>query len=333
MTDSLVHACRTLGALMTVLESNFLVPNATFVIAALVGLILVVALIVMVVTVLVRRRTAIAADTATRAEQKPPAEDGPGRFTYPARDAQDSAFVGRVPLFRMESRSTGAGDARSGAFDSRVPLLQVVDRATGKPRPRPSVPRRKGSLAARWTAALARYDTVMTEWGAIASDPLSALEHSALLDVTQPRTAVFVEALGRAQDRRAVLGSDMPRDQADVVEFEDLARRVADAWADARRHAAHVGYGWMPDKDRALAERADTLFRLAADTSASLHERVAAAEQATKVLHSIYAIVLPEPALEVIASQRRLALEAWQSSGASADGPILFAEPEGKSRA
>jgi hypothetical protein len=125
----------------------------------------------------------------------------------------------------------------------------------------------------------------------------------------------------------------MPRDRADVVEFEDLARRVADAWADARRHAAHVGYGWMPDKDRALAERADTLLRLAADTSASLHERVAAAEQATKVLRSIHSIVLPEPALEVIASQRRPALEAWQSSRPPADGPILSAEPQNESRA
>jgi hypothetical protein len=286
------------------------VPNATFVITAAVTLLLVVALLVMVVTVLVRRRSAVATDTTPRAEQKPPAKDRPLRFIGFARDAQGSAFQGRVPL------------------------LQVVDRATGKPRPEPGpVPHGPGSLAARWTAALARYETVMTEWGAIASDPLSALEHSALLDVTQPRTAAFVEALGRAQDRRAVLGSDIPRDRADVVEFEDLARRVADVWADARRHAAHVGYGWMPEKDRALAERADTLLRLAADTSASLHERVAAAEQATKVLQSIYAIVLPEPALEVIASQRRLELEAWQSGRASADGPILSPEPERESRA
>jgi hypothetical protein len=313
---------------MTVLESNFLVPNATFVFTAVVALLLVVALIVMVVTVLVRRRTAIAPDTTTRAEQKPPGEDGPRRVADPARAARGSAFEGRVPLLRIANRSSGAADARSETFDRRVPLLQFVDRATGEPRPRQRpVPSRTGSLAARWTAALARYDTVMTEWGAIASDPLSALEHSALLDVTQPRTAAFVEALGRAQDRRAVLGSDMPRDRADVVEFEDLARRVAVAWADARRHAAHVGYGWMPDNDRALAERADTLLRLAADTSASLHERVAAAEQATKVLRSIHAIVLPEPALEVIASQRRLALEAWQSSRPPADGPDPVRRP------
>lgn len=272
---------------------------------------LVVALIVMAVTALVRRRTA-----------------------GPERDAQGSAFEDRVPLLRIEKRSTGRGDARSEAFSRRVPLFQRVDRATGEPLPRPRpVPHRTGTLADRWTAALARYDTVMTEWGAIASDPLSALEHSALLDVTQPRTAAFVEALGRAQDRHAVLGSDLPSDRAEVVEFEDLARRVADAWTHARRHAAHVGYGWMPDKDRALAERADTLLRLAADTSASLQERVAAAEQATKVLRSLYAIVLPEPALEVIASQRRLALEAWQSGEAPADGPILSAEPDRDSRA
>ncbi len=314
---------------MTVLESSFLVPNATFDISALVAVLLVAALIVMVVTVLVRRRTA----TATRSQQEPAAEDGPRRSTHHARDAQGSAFEDRVPWLRIESRSTGRGDARSEAFATRVPLFQRVDRATGEPRPRPRpVPDRTGSLSARWSAALAHYDTVMTEWGAIASDPLSALEHSALLDVTQPRTAAFVEALGRAQDRRAVLGSDMPGDRTDVVEFEDLARRVADAWADARRHAAHVGYGWMPDKDRALAERADTLLRLAADTSASLQERVAAAEQATKVLRSVYAIVLPEPALEVIASQRRLALESWQSDGAPADGPILSTEPEWESR-
>lgn len=295
---------------MTVLDSNFLVPNATFVVTVLVGLLLVVALIVIVVRVLGRRHGAIATDTTSRAEPEPPAEDRPLRFIGFARDAQGSGFGGRLLPF------------------------QVVDRATGEPRPRPRpVPHRTGSLAARWTAALARYDTVMTEWGAIASDPLSALEHSALLDVTQPRTAAFVEALGRAQDRRAVLGSELPWDRADVVEFEDLARRVADAWADARRHAAHVGYGWMPDKDRALAARADTLLRLAADTTASIPERAAAAEQATKVLRSLHAIVLPEPALEVIASQRRPALETWQSSKAPADGPILSAETERESRA
>jgi len=294
---------------MTALDSNFLVPNATFFTAA-VALLLVVALVVMVVTVLLRRRTAIATDTTTPAAKKPGTKDGPRRFIYAARDAQ------------------------GGAFKSRVPLLQLVDRATGQPRPRTQpAPHRADSLAARWTAALTRYDTVMTEWGAIASDPLSALELSALLDVTQPRTAAFIDALGRAQDRRAVLGSDPPRDRADVVEFEDLARRVADAWAHARRHAAHVGYGWMPDKDRALAERADTLLRLAADTSASLPERAAAAEQATKILRSIYAIVLPEPALEIIASQRRLALEAWPSGEAPADGPILSPEHERESRA
>lgn len=228
---------------------------------------------------------------------------------------------------------TSAREEEGSAFTDRVPLFRVVDRATGRPRPRTQpVPHRPATLAARWTAALDRYETVITEWGAIAGDPLSALEHSALLDVSQPRTAAFVEALGRAQDRHAVLGSDVPRDRADVAEFEDLARRAADAWAHARRHAAHVGYGWMPDEDRALAERADTLLRLAADTSASPHERVAAAEQATKVLRSLYAVVLPEPALEVIAAQRRLEFDA-QPGGTAADGPILSAEPEEERRA
>ena len=314
---------------MIVLESNFLVPDAAFVVTVLVALLLVVAVIAVVVTSLVRRTAGIPTEATAGAGRKPTVEDEARHLADPRADAQGSAFEGRVPLIAFERRSTGTGDARREAFDSRVPLLQIVDRATGKPRPRSqAASRRTGSLAARWTAALARYDVVISEWGAIASDPLSALEHSALLDVTQPRTAAFVEALGRAQDRRSVLGSDLPTDRADVVEFEDLARRVADAWSDARRHAAHLGYGWMPDKDRALAERADTLLRLAADTSASLQERVAAADQATKVLRSIYAIVLPDPALEVIASQRRLALEAWQSSAPSTDGPILSAEPE-----
>jgi hypothetical protein len=156
------------------------------------ALLLVAAGIVMV-GVLARRRTAGGIDASPRAEQE------------------------------LEA------DAWSRAWAARVPMLQLVDRATGKPRPRPR-PALRGAatLSARWNAALARYDTVMSEWGAIASDPLSALEHSALLDVTQPRTAAFVEALGRAQDRRAVLGPDLPTDRADVIEFEELARRVAD---------------------------------------------------------------------------------------------------------
>src|SRR4051812_26922088 len=104
---------------MTVLESNFLVPNATFVVTALVALLLVVALIVVVVTVLARRRTDIATETTTRAEQKPAAKDPPRRFIGFAHDAQGSGWGGRV-----------------------LPL-QVVDRVTGEPRPRPqAVPHR-----------------------------------------------------------------------------------------------------------------------------------------------------------------------------------------------
>lgn len=120
----------------------------------------------------------------------------------------------RIPSLGARGRRSGERDERPGSdFDSRVPVFQLIDRATGLPKRRVgSGSRAAAGLDARWRTALARYETVLTEWGAIVSDPLSALEHCALLDVTQPRTAAFVEALGRAQDRCAVLGSQTVRD-------------------------------------------------------------------------------------------------------------------------
>lgn len=111
-----------------------------------------------------------------------------------------------------------------------------------------------------------------------------------------------------------------------MLEFEDLARRVAVTWQESRRHAEYIGYAWMSDDDRTRAERADTLLRLAADQHASVHERAAAAEQATKILKSIHSVLLPEAALEVIAAQRRLALDAGGTSASTAPG---HAEPPG----
>jgi hypothetical protein len=162
-------------------------------------------------------------------------------------------------------------------------------------------------LIERLRRARARYDTVADEWGAICTDPLAALDNAALLDVTNSRTAAFIEAYGRAQDATAVIGVRTASTEH-TSEYEDLVRGVEIAWSEARRHAERVGYEWLPAPERDLARKAAALLARAADETASCHERASAAEKAASILRRIETVLLPEPALQAIEQASRLAL-------------------------
>lgn len=167
-------------------------------------------------------------------------------------------------------------------------------------------------LAERWRQSVERYVTVSDEYTAIITDPLAALDHASLLldDVSQPRTAVFLSALGRAQDRYSVLGQTMPSDATTIAEFEDITREVVRTWDEARRYAKREGYEWLPEAEQVNARRAHAALARAQDERNDIGERINAAEYAAKMLRSIKTVMLPEQAAQAIEDIKRLAIEA-----------------------
>ncbi|HCB04125.1 MAG TPA: hypothetical protein PLZ93_14730 [Nocardioides sp.] len=238
----------------------------------------------------VRREMAEVSDEATIDLSRAPAD----------QLALVDAAVKCLPTRRQAARSVTAAAAREQGLTSLWQLARDIDHARREDREAAT-----STLSARWAAAGVRYESVMAEWGTIASDPLAALEHAALLDVTRPRTTLFIEALGKAQDRRAILGEAVPLDAHDIVEFEELTQALSTAWNDARHQAAHLGYAWLPEPDLARAVRAERLLRLACDSGAAPAERATAAERAAKLLREIGTLVLPEPAQEILAATMR----------------------------
>lgn len=177
------------------------------------------------------------------------------------------------------------------------------------------------SLQAQWDTAIETHDRVVEEWADIVTDPLAALEHSLLLDVTQPRTATFIDAYGQAQDLRAVIGTTCPTGpdaRTRVREYLSAVRKANTAWADASRHAAHVNLRWLPEAEATSVRRASVFLAVAADETATLPERAAAASKAAALLAEVTSFVLPAEAMRELETTRRLALNPGPVNTASA---------------
>lgn len=164
------------------------------------------------------------------------------------------------------------------------------------------------TLAQRWTNAETRLSAVTDAWALIATDPLSELEHSTLLDVTEPRTVTFLDTYGRATDRHKVHQGQVPTDEATVTEFEDLTRRAERAWHDAYTYSESLGYSWMPEEQRAIAARAEKLLRRALDPNNHPGERATAASKATDLLRQITVVPFSKKALGALDEVTRLAI-------------------------
>lgn len=168
----------------------------------------------------------------------------------------------------------------------------------------------QATLDERWAAALATHDEVIEAWTAIVADPLAALDHSLLLDVTQPRTAAFIEAYGHAQDLRAMHGTALPDDGALQVAYLAAVRKAHEAWTEAVRYAKHVHLSWLPDKEAALVRKATALLASAGDDAQPLHLRAEAAAKASHLLGKVTSFLLPPMAMHALEASRRLALPA-----------------------
>lgn len=169
--------------------------------------------------------------------------------------------------------------------------------------------------AALWHRARERHERVATAWTDLVCDPLSALTHCSLFDITNPTTAAFIEAYGEAGDFISVHGTDAPVQRAVVDEYAELARAVESAWEAARTRAGRSGYDWLPEDQRDDAERAARLLALASSESAPLAERASAAERASTLLRRIHAVVLPDATMQALEAVRRPELEGPELEG------------------
>lgn len=165
----------------------------------------------------------------------------------------------------------------------------------------------------QWDEALAAHDRVSEQWTELVTDPLAALDHSMLLDVTQPRTAAFIEAYGEAQDLRSMHGTAYPTSAtADTVvrEYLRVVRRAEQAWTDAVRHAKHVHTNWLPQDEAKRVRQASALLRTADDDTTPLHLRAEAAQKAADLLKQVHTFTLPADTAQAIEAKARLALPA-----------------------
>lgn len=165
-----------------------------------------------------------------------------------------------------------------------------------------------GSRDEQWAAVWRRWCAVDDAWTDLMCDPFAALTHSELLDVTLPRTAAFITAYAEARD--VMTGRTAATTPADLTRLARLVDTTVTAWTEARDHAEHAGYAWLPETERKIAQKAEKLLALAGDSSAPLGERSTAATAAGRLLAQITTVRLPEKARAELDHLSRKALPA-----------------------
>lgn len=128
-------------------------------------------------------------------------------------------------------------------------------------------------------------DEVKAEYGALLTDVVYRIEHSALFDPAAPTTRTYTELMIRWDNDRDRLRSD---------ERQELAADIRVAFDTARRHAEAVGLDHLPRTARAQASVAARALRLATDESTTEAERRAALAKANDILRSLMIYYLPE---------------------------------------
>lgn len=165
-----------------------------------------------------------------------------------------------------------------------------------------------GSREEQWRDAWTRWCAIDDAWTDLMCDPLAALNHAELLDMTLPRTGAFVTSY--ADTRQAMTGRTSATVPADLSHLLRLVNETEDAWVEARDHAEHAGYAWLPEAERAKAATAEKALTRALDTRLSMGERANAAEQASRLLAEVTTVQMPKQARGELAHIARKAIES-----------------------
>lgn len=175
--------------------------------------------------------------------------------------------------------------------------------------PRPAS--RAETIAATWNHAFERHMEVRDAYSEIITDPLNALDHTALFDMTQTRTAAFIEAYAHCQDIVSIHSSHdpgpeygrRPKDSSVIEEYATAVRKMKPLWDAALSYSRKAGPDWMPEGDQRAARKAASLLRTSRDEAATDAERALAAEKAKETLNTIASFDLPAEAMRAIEQQ------------------------------
>lgn len=161
------------------------------------------------------------------------------------------------------------------------------------------------SLANRLAQANEVHGDVLAEYTKVEIDPITLLDMPELLNVTNPVTRAFHDAMAEAWD--AADRAETSKSADDIEAFATAARTMRRRWDDARHHATAVGHRNLSDGDSKSVRRAQMLLRTATDSAATAAERENAYQRAAAKLEGI--CVLPRKALAAIETQVRPVLE------------------------
>lgn len=113
-----------------------------------------------------------------------------------------------------------------------------------------------------WSDARDRFDRLRAEYAAFECDVMEVLRLPALVDVSVPSTARFVEAFAHAQ----ALHTDHLPPPAHAAEFMTAVERAEPAWAAARDAAHRIRLSGLSPAERATVERVIKLLTTARDS-------------------------------------------------------------------
>lgn len=156
-----------------------------------------------------------------------------------------------------------------------------------------------------WKESVERHDRLRDAWLDFQHDIEKVLTFPLLSDVSEPKTAAFIDAMGKATD----LATDRQSKSAEAVERYAQATRTAETkWQAALHHAERVRLARFEPGERDRIKKVSRLLRQAKSGGASPEERRTYYERARELLGDL--IRLPEPARLALEQSVRGELEA-----------------------
>lgn len=168
----------------------------------------------------------------------------------------------------------------------------------------------RGARNARWAKAQATHSQIANTYADLRLDPVAAIDHMALWDVTDVYTAKFTETYGRVTDLELLNRRDVPEADELVTEYVDAVAAAKIAFDAAVAHAKQRGTEVLPKTERADADRARKLLLTARNDAATDAERALAADRAADLLAGLRAVLLPTEMRFELDAVRRLELAA-----------------------
>ena len=168
----------------------------------------------------------------------------------------------------------------------------------------------RAARTAKWEQAQGTHAEIANAYADLRLDPVAAIDHMALWDVTDPITAKFTETYGKASDLGGLGAATVPAADSVVSEYAEAVAAAKIAWDAAVAHAQRRGTECLPAPERANADRARKLLLRSRNAAASEAERALAADRAADLLEGLRKVIMPDEMRFELEATKRLALTA-----------------------